>query len=210
MPKTLSLGCLARTVAEERPLFAHAPVFHVAIAGLSVHLIFDFERAAEVDTIRRSRVRDTHRLLRLLRRSHRRDVLRLVPIDSCDNNRREYDTYPYVPGHSYFIFTPLNARPFFAIWSTKRPVLVLTFVQRLLRPLKTCARFFTSPLRPCPLGPFFAMPVLYPPPFASNCVIHPVRNRAHACAPEGLRRAISNGVHLPANPLLMETDESNS
>src|SRR3989338_11636351 len=66
------------------------------------------------------------------------------------------------PEH-YFIFTPLNARPFLAIWSTKRPVFVSTLVQRLLRLERTCARFFTSPLRPCPLGPFFAMPVLYLP-----------------------------------------------
>src|SRR3989344_5293889 len=61
------------------------------------------------------------------------------------------------PEH-YFIFTPLNARPFFAIWSTKRPVFVSTLVHRLLRLDRTCARFFTSPLRPCPLGPFFAIP----------------------------------------------------
>src|SRR3989338_2248935 len=64
------------------------------------------------------------------------------------------------PEH-YFIFTPLNARPFFAIWSTKRPVFVSTLVHRLLRLDRTCARFFTSPLRPCPLGPFFAIPESY-------------------------------------------------
>ena len=43
----------------------------------------------------------------------------------------------------------------------KRPVFASTFVQRLLRGESTCVRFFTSPLRPLPLGPFFAIVLLY-------------------------------------------------
>jgi len=57
----------------------------------------------------------------------------------------------------YFIFTPLKGFPLCAIWSMKRPVVAFTFVQRLLRDESTCARFFTVPFLPFPLGPFFAI-----------------------------------------------------
>ena len=45
-----------------------------------------------------------------------------------------------VESNYYFILTPFHTRPFFAIWSMKRPLLVLTFVQRLLRGERTCER----------------------------------------------------------------------
>lgn len=48
------------------------------------------------------------------------------------------------------------------------PDAVLTFVQRLLRPEKTWLRLDTSPLRPLPLGPFFAMRSLYRPRRTGN------------------------------------------
>src|SRR3989344_243414 len=57
----------------------------------------------------------------------------------------------------YFIFTPLNVLPFRFIWSMKRPVFLLTFVQRLFRGESTCVRLFTSPFRPLPFLAFFAM-----------------------------------------------------
>src|SRR3989344_6122632 len=57
----------------------------------------------------------------------------------------------------YFMRTPLKDRPFFAIWSINLPVFASTLVHRLLRPLKTCERFLTTPLLPFPLGPFFAI-----------------------------------------------------
>src|SRR3989338_2528580 len=63
--------------------------------------------------------------------------------------------------YSYFIRTPLNACPIFFIWSTKRPVALSTLVQRLLRGESTCERFFTSPVRPRPFLPFFAILKLY-------------------------------------------------
>ncbi len=63
-------------------------------------------------------------------------------------------------GEYYFIRTPLNMRPLRAIWSIKRPDLLSTFVQRLLRGESTCERSDTFPMRPFPFGPFFAMSLL--------------------------------------------------